>query len=78
MPQRQLNTLGNPQTDAINGILPGRVNGITGATDLVECRSFMDPFDKVLHMTRLKVLAGDRLAAGNHQAEFAFVPVLLH
>ena len=78
MPQRQLNTLGNPQTDAINGILPGRVNGITGAADLVECRSFMDPFDKVLHMTRLKVLAGDRLAAGNHQAEFAFVPVLLH
>lgn len=77
MPQRQLNTLGNPQTDAINGVLPGRVNGITGAADLVECRSFMDHLEKVLHMTRLKVLAGDRLAAGNHQAEFAFVPVLL-
>ena len=33
---------------------------------------------KVLHVNRLKVLAGDRLAAGNHQDEFAFVPDLLH
>ena len=54
------------------------MNGITGAADLVECRSFMDHLEKVLHMTRLKVLAGDRLAAGNHQDEFAFVPDLLH
>jgi len=38
----------------------------------------MDHLEKVLHVNRLKVLAGDRLAAGNHQDEFAFVPDLLH